>query len=375
MATQTKVPVRSGKIGAIEIARGVAALSVALHHADTTVAWGINYKAPAEITSLGLAALESVFHEALSFGFLGVQLFFVLSGFCIHLAHKNEVPLRARSFALRRFFRLYPVYLVICVLAFAGHLVTRDGFLGPQPLQNFIGHLFFWHYADGGANAGMGASPVFWTLTLEVSFYVIYLFLAGYIRKFGIGRFVVIWLIVDAVYHFCYSGSSASFFAAQRFPLTRFGEWLLGVMLAEDFAAGKGTRFDALAGAALLGLGFFLNSALSWDKYVSFDILGSMGFFFLLRSQLSSKGGMFEHSSLGEFFAWVGCISYSLYLIHPVVFSAFKALLRTVEAPYFRFGGFLVAIMAAICLAALSYRFFEEPFHRLGRRLAMRDAR
>jgi peptidoglycan/LPS O-acetylase OafA/YrhL len=75
-----------------------------------------------------------------------------------------------------------------------------------------------------------------------------------------------------------------------------------------------------------------------------------------------------------RWFAWLGMISYSLYLLHPLVFDAYRSVpvlhrKHTLPDQGLFFAGLLAVIIA---LSALSYYFVEKPMQRLGRRVAAR---
>ncbi|MBJ8345432.1 acyltransferase [Antrihabitans sp. YC2-6] len=117
-------------------------------------------------------------------GWIGVQLFFVLSGFLITtLALREESrfgKISLRNFYVRRFFRILPVYfllLAVTVLVFA----NRDEFFG-HPLQAaFPEYLLFWNeFADG---TPYGQS---WSLGIEQKFYIVWPLLAfGFLAAAG----------------------------------------------------------------------------------------------------------------------------------------------------------------------------------------------
>ena len=97
-------------------ARGIAALGVVFYHAieqsDKVVPNNL-FKYPVRLLQLGA-----------SFGYIGVFLFFVISGFCIHLqwararANEQEPQIRFGAFWKRRIRRLYPPYLITLALFF-----------------------------------------------------------------------------------------------------------------------------------------------------------------------------------------------------------------------------------------------------------------
>src|SRR5207302_4939927 len=107
-------PLSGGRLLSIDALRGVAALGVVLYHAvlQTTNAVPHNlFKWPVKLLQLGS-----------SFGYVGVFLFFVISGFCIHLqwaksrANGQSRSIEFGSFWKRRIRRLYPPYLIAFAL-------------------------------------------------------------------------------------------------------------------------------------------------------------------------------------------------------------------------------------------------------------------
>lgn len=107
-------PLNSGRLQSIDALRGIAALGVVLYHAvmQTTNA------VPNNLFHWPVKLLQFVS----SFGYIGVFLFFVISGFCIHLqwakarAAQEPQAIRFDSFWRRRIRRLYPPYLIAFAL-------------------------------------------------------------------------------------------------------------------------------------------------------------------------------------------------------------------------------------------------------------------
>ncbi|MBV8151215.1 MAG: acyltransferase [Candidatus Eremiobacteraeota bacterium] len=119
-------------------------------------------------------------------GFLGVQLFFFISAFCLSYpyvrAHFAEKPLPTlRHFAYRRFIKIVPSYLlsIVAVVALAAIPANRESFganIGwPNPgaaLFDLAAHLTFLHTYFGNTVASING--VLWTLGIEVQFYVLF---------------------------------------------------------------------------------------------------------------------------------------------------------------------------------------------------------
>jgi peptidoglycan/LPS O-acetylase OafA/YrhL len=117
-------------------------------------------------------------------GFLGVDLFFFLSGFCIALpyarARRDGTPApRASDFARKRALKIFPSYLLALAI-FA--VAFRDRFDGPlQELGHFAAHAAFVHVFSP-VTFGSFSGPL-WTLAVEVQFYVLFALIAPLVVK------------------------------------------------------------------------------------------------------------------------------------------------------------------------------------------------
>lgn len=385
----------------ITLLRGLAALWVALSHGDG-LWWrqvpGLFFgHAPEFFSSEPL--LRIVSGLLFGMGFLGVPLFFVISGFCIHLpqAGKSD-PLNLRSFAVRRFFRIYPLYIVVVIVAFVLFTIS-DGWGSTRILSvpNALGHLVFWHYADGGVCAGMGITPLMWTLAIEVHFYVLYALTLPWLRRFGLGRCAAIALGIDIAYRatcyatgLFYSENLPGYFFPARFSVIRFGEWLLGAWVAERYATGRIIPSRSLLRPILLVAGGMLCVATGSALCAAFglrthttDVPACLGFMLVLLGMLSWELAR-RDTGIGQGL-WarlataVGERSYSLYLVHLTVMAAVLELwvrLRHIADKNAGRGSaeYLFAVLAGLAIsfvvAEITYRLIEVPSHRLARRLA-----
>src|SRR5687768_13835680 len=159
------------RLGSIDALRGIAALAVVITHIPR------EHQGSFDGTFLALLPMD--------FGTLGVPLFLVISGFCIHLA----VARRARQdqkasvdwaqFWKRRFYRLYPPYLAAIAFSMAAYLLVstfgriRPGLEMDSPWIDLASHLLLIQnilpaFSDGLFN------PAFWTLALEEQLYALF---------------------------------------------------------------------------------------------------------------------------------------------------------------------------------------------------------
>jgi peptidoglycan/LPS O-acetylase OafA/YrhL len=308
---------------------------------------------------------------AFNYGYLGVQLFFVISGFCIHLPFAQGRAFVVSDYCKRRFFRIYPPYIVTVILLFIAAL-WKAGWqtAGKADIINFLGHLIGWHYWSQ-TNDGMGVTPVLWTITIEMHFYLIYLFWRT--CALGVSTFLllVIFAFLAIVYRFAYYGLLESFdnlhpfFRPNRFSITRFDEWLAGAWIAELFVSGRlptGPRRYILLGlgAMFVALGVLLSDELGLGKYALNDMSASAGFACILAGLLPMKP---FPARLMDPLTYLGKISYSLYLVHPAVISflVYGTSRSTITSGLFVLPLTVIAIWGS---AHLFWKVVENPTHR-----------
>jgi peptidoglycan/LPS O-acetylase OafA/YrhL len=149
------------RLGALDGMRGVAVLLVLWYHI-----WEISWQ-PAPVPWLQWIPET---------GFIGVHLFFFLSGFVITYPFvraqvANEPQPRWEHFAWRRFVKIVPSYVISIAVAYAvGYAATVRA--GATPTQEIVTHLLFihtwWQSTYGSING------VLWTLAVEVEFYLVF---------------------------------------------------------------------------------------------------------------------------------------------------------------------------------------------------------
>ena len=277
------------RLASIDCLRGLAALGVVLHHACLRHPSSFPPGHPVTI-------LEEVFN----LGFTGVWLFFVISGFCIHLRQARAAaagvaePIDFAGFWKRRILRLYPTYLICLLIYLALNLATGAMKADGPLVYNIILHLLMLHNLDPGTVYGF--CGVFWTLALEEQLYMAYFLLLALRRRLGWRWTLLICL-----------GARAATYAIHVLARRRFGVelpvkematsqwfvWALGAVGVEAYfglvALPRWCR-DARAGAGLLGLAAALitftrhapTSPLCKLIWLVLDPLLGLGFFALL---------------------------------------------------------------------------------------------
>jgi len=327
MAVDTRTVAARGRWKRVDQLRGLAALAVVVCHLAVSA-----YREAPNLAGGPWPWLALI----LGFGYLGVPLFFVISGFCIHLPQARALARATptapdwRRFFARRFWRLYPPYLAALVVALALWWVAGS----PLPwlavtTQALLVHPFHTATFDG-------VNPPAWTLAVEAQLYLAYPVVFRLIARFGALRALGAVLAVTMAYRVTLAFTplpSEIAGPAWEVFLARWVEWVLGAVVAE-WAAGRLALPRVLSspwpGLVALGAGVLLEwYAGSWGLYVVKEPLYGVAFALLLHAALAhERPGL--GSAPGRYLAGVGVYSYSLYLLHRPIQLAFEPLAREV---------------------------------------------
>ena len=247
---------RPGKhLPQLDILRGIAILLVMLYHQTEGFRYGHfpwhgRWRIPVPPVEL-----SSILGFPLLLGWAGVALFFVLSGFCIHLSFRRHSEFEVGRFFAQRFWRIYPAYLAALV-CFAVLGTIRTG-APPSPVQ-VATHLALVHNFTRATCFGINGS--FWSLAVEMQLYALYPLVLTLRERWGMPRCLAVALIIGMGWRlFAWKAGGlenppiTSFLTAP--PMTWF-DWCLGAYVAERYADGA-PAFPAsltlgLSSAALL---------------------------------------------------------------------------------------------------------------------------
>lgn len=330
MVVDTRAVAARGRWERVDQLRGLAALAVMACHLSVSA-----YREAPNLDGGPWPVLGLV----LGFGYLGVPLFFVISGFCIHLPHARALARADRAtaapdwrrFFARRFWRLYPPYLAALLVALA--LWWAAG--SPIPwlavaTQALLVHPFHTATFDG-------VNPPAWTLAVEAQLYLAYPAVFWLIARLGALRALGAVLGVTMAYRvgLALAPTLPAELAGPAWEvfLARWFEWVLGAVVAE-WAAGRLALPRVLStpwpGAVALGTGVLLEwHTGSYGLYVLKEPLYGVAFALLLHAALAhERPGV--PSAAGRYLAGVGVYSYSLYLLHRPIQLAFEPVARAV---------------------------------------------
>jgi peptidoglycan/LPS O-acetylase OafA/YrhL len=322
-----------------------------------------------------LVLLHHVGVWAVTGGYVGVDVFFVISGYLIGALILRELEAGRFSFARfyeRRFRRIIPAMIVMLSVT----TFTAWWFFSPLELRSYaasalgavysVSNIVLLHQT-GYFDLGAKLVPTLhtWSLGVEEQFYFVFpLLLLVLMRWARQALRRILWVLTVALYALAFVWTARHPNEAYYLAPYRAGEFLLGILLAAralPLPKGAGQRNSGV----LAGLFLILWGAFHFTIYSPFPgwrvILPTVG------ALLVIWAGEAGDSAMGRVLGspplrWIGLISYSLYLWHwPLqVFQTTNEIL--VPDRYPSRDGKLAVIAASFVLATLSWRFIEQPF-------------
>ena len=327
-----------------------------------------------------LVLLDHAGIPGFSGGFVGVDVFFVISGFLITtlLVQEPEHNLSGLvNFYERRVRRILPALLgmlLFCLLA--GFWLLSPGdyeTLGKGTVVTLFFSSNVWLWAISTDYFGLAAEMNFllhtWSLAVEEHFYLIYPFLLWWsLRRgevFAFGMVVLLGLVSFLAWAVVgqWAKEAAFFLSPFRFWELAIGG-ALSLALARTGCTARNAGAAILVGLAGLGLIFMPLLVYRGDGGPAqlASMLAAFGSAALIWAGAAGKGPASRLLSLRPI-VWVGLISYSLYLWHWPILVALRHAQGAVQLS---FAMTCVAIAASLAIATLSWRFVEQPFRRRG---------
>ena len=329
----------------IQALRALAALMVVLYH----------------LKEMGAAL--GVPPGYLSFAALGVDLFFVISGF-IMVFTTDAATTSGTRFLKNRIARVVPLYWVMTLFVFA------IGLLAPELLQrtravplDLIRSLFFIPYVRGDGHMW----PVLflgWSLNYEMFFYLVFavsLGLGGRRWHLPIAVAVIVALVTAGLLFRPEPRTIASFYVSPKML-----EFAAGMLIARIFPLLPGMRFGGMAALVAGFLWLFVTPLFVSSYYATYSALGASSLI-LLGALAGERGGLVARWPL---IILLGDASYSLYLVHPLVTQAIITLWRRIAAsdPSYAAPGIVAGLVISAVAGVVCYRLVEKPLSRVARR-------
>lgn len=348
--------------------------------------YSIHPKYRPDIDGLRAIAILSVvgfhaFPEWVKGGFVGVDIFFVISGFLISsiiFGNLEKNTFNYYDFYARRIKRIFPALILVLVASYAAgwYLLLPDEFkqLGKHIAAGagFVSNLVLWNEA-GYFDKASYTKPLLhlWSLGIEEQFYIFWPLLLGLVWKYRLNFLAITILIAAASFAVNVFTVSSDQVADFYSPLSRFWELMIGGMLAyltlhKPHHLPKDTNLQSMLGLLLIVI-----AVASIDQQRAFPgwwaLLPTLGAFLVISAQPTAWVN--RHFLGNRVLVWIGLISYPLYLWHWTILS----FLRITESGIPPIRVRIAAVLASLFLAWLTYWAIERPirFKAKGNRIVV----
>jgi peptidoglycan/LPS O-acetylase OafA/YrhL len=375
MSTCVSAPSKSLRLRGLDALRGMACLAIVLYHATDLT----KHAVPAGLLQYPVRALQF----AISQTYISVFLFFVISGFCIHLqwararAAGEDPKIPFVAFWKRRIRRLYPPYMIALALYLLLSALTVGLDVTRFVVYDVVMHLLMLHNLDSHTVSSING--IFWTLAIEEQLYLAYFLLLFLRARWGWTITLIVCLLARAGWmvfsHLVWLKSGGFGLPVPEAAASHWFTWALGAMGVEAvYGVIKLPRWTRdLRVAAVVIIAASIISAylpaiskdtplhdLSW-----FLIHPAWGLgFFIVINRLAVAELIWNNQkrlpTLISIFATLGLFSYSIYLTHELMIMQSWRWINPARLQMTNV--FLTVVPAVIIFAWVYFWFCEKPF-------------
>lgn len=357
ITTQTKA---ANRFESIDSFRGIAALLVVLYHLSGSLEKQLD------------PLLFDWLNTFMDFGFVGVPIFFVISGFAIAYSLKN-IRMTSRNlgvFFLRRSIRLDFTYWVCIALSIllmvAKNLVTGES----EALPSVSDVLFHMFYVQDLAQIDYSISVVYWTLCLEIQFYLFFVVCLAACRAISITHNTELMVLLLLI--------------------TGFWSLLVDYKFIDNLLPGLFVPFWHYFVFGVLFANIVLNRPLAKLMFILWSTIECVFLLFIHVKYFAVAGTGFAlalyvlwycnalQTIHSKSLAYLAAISYPLYLLHPdfgwKTIAVLERLLPIKNSALLTLMIFAMGIVASIISAHVVHKFIEAPSQRLSKKFSMQKA-
>jgi peptidoglycan/LPS O-acetylase OafA/YrhL len=361
-----------------------------------------------EIDSLRCLAMLSVIAihcKLMPFGWVGVWLFFVISGYVVTLSILRTRPNQSgwsllKNFSQRRAVRIVPIYFGYALLG-AILLILLSHQLQPIALISIMG--FFNNIAMilGAGDLNPWPSGHLWTISVEMQFYLVYGAMFFLLPLRWTLRLLFTFVLLAPIGRMCLSywlsnqnvSAGQAAYTVYAAPLVHFDSFSMGALLAfygsKKPIKGIATHLVLIGLLAVItyfliyvGINLYIQDRVGPEivkDIISGNLTGQMRevfiysalalFFTGLVALASTRSALTQWLLGNPYLQWVGKVSYGAYIIHALCIKIATSLVIGYGVPYSeaniieRLFVFTLTVIMTLALAGLSFRYIETPIN------------
>lgn len=309
-----------------------------------------------------LVILYHFFPQLFRGGFVGVDVFFVISGYVIHRHLTTLDRFDFREFYTRRAIRIFPSLLIIVLVV----TILSQFFLLDYPKRLLMNSVmassvfltnFYFFSTSNYFDLDSLAKPLLplWSLAVEEQFYLLWpLLFWGLKRKFKSWLVLLIFISFVSALYLGSISQSYNFYSLQ----TRFWEIAVGIFLSA-LKIKSTPRVVVLLRVILISLSLvFVATGIGSETWPNFATLVIV---FATAIAIASPGAKLERILSRSEVVFLGRISFPLYLIHWPLLSIYSSM----NPAYIPLVDKIVLITLSVLLAFLLYQFVETPIQQI----------
>ena len=362
-------PQLTRRIPELDGLRGVAILLVLSFHF-------VNNQLVSTSSSVG-----KILARVTSFGWVGVDLFFVLSGFLIgSILLRNRLSLRFfRTFYIRRFVRIVPNYyllLLVFMLLRKLPVVAENHFMsggGEIPIWSYFAMVHNIFMANLNS-LGNDAISVTWSIGIEEQFYILFPIILYFLNPRYIPHFLVLVIIMANLIRIGFERWIPPYVLLPcRMDAIAMGvgvAWIDQKVGVREVAVRKAKLLFSLMIISVISCSYlyFKYKDIGFVRNTIFALVFSI----LLIWSLSDRSKLLGEFLRNRYLMWIGTISYSLYLFHYIILGLFHEIFLNNQGVIIRNMKDVVLTISAFCLSIIFswiiYKYIEAPCVRIGKK-------
>lgn len=343
----------------------------------------------------GFATILVILHHYFSslslfnFGWIGIELFFVLSGFLISarlIPFLNEKKLVV-NFYWNRFLRIVPLYFLFLTIFFGSWFLftssqsQQDGMFYKKHYWQFFLFIQNWAYIIDFSQSNNHLQHL-WSLAVEEQIYLIYpILVVAFFRKTNFLYVVLSLIIIIVITRLCFYYFTKDFLDFKYIYWNTFfraDSFFCGVAAYLAFTNYKQLRLTpTLFGIAIILLCVGLGITQTFDKsHPFFSTVGrtllAISFSYLMLKCIEERKNHFSRFFSTRFLIFTGKISYGIFIFHwPILITGFAIINKILAATGTQISQLNILLINIFCSAAItvllsyaSYRYFESRFVR-----------